>query len=71
MARYSHELFGIPAGRATPSSALLLASSGIIGLWGIGFFSIDLPAHPSFATSSSAWDCPRRKSPVWWGSGRA
>ena len=30
------------AGRATPSSACVLASSGIIGLWAIGFFSFDL-----------------------------
>ncbi|MBY0523908.1 MAG: MFS transporter [Gemmataceae bacterium] len=36
------ELFGNPRWRKRAIIGLLLASSGIIGLWGIGFFSIDL-----------------------------
>ena len=36
------ELFGTAPGTATHSSDMLLAFSGVVGLWGIGFFSIDL-----------------------------
>jgi len=36
------ELFGDPRWRRNAIVGLLLASSGIIGLWGIGFFSPDL-----------------------------
>jgi MFS family permease len=36
------ELFGVPRWRKNAIVGLLLASSGVIGLWGIGFFSIDL-----------------------------
>ncbi|MGA2031078.1 MAG: MFS transporter [Thermoguttaceae bacterium] len=36
------ELFGVPRWRRNAIVGLLLASSGVIGLWGIGFFSIDL-----------------------------
>lgn len=36
------ELFGNPVYRKNAIVGLLLASSGIIGLWGIGFFSFDL-----------------------------
>ena len=36
------ELFGDPRWRKNAIVGLLLASSGIIGLWGIGFFSFDL-----------------------------
>ena len=36
------ELFGTPRWRKNAILGLLLASSGVIGLWGIGFFSIDL-----------------------------
>lgn len=36
------ELFGDPRWRKNAITGLILASSGIIGLWGIGFFSFDL-----------------------------
>ena len=36
------ELFGIPRWRHNVIIGMLLASVGVIGLWGIGFFSIDL-----------------------------
>jgi MFS family permease len=36
------ELFGTPRWRNNAIVGLLLAASGVIGLWGIGFFSIDL-----------------------------
>ena len=36
------ELFGDPRWRHRAIVGLLLATSGVIGLWGIGFFSIDL-----------------------------
>ncbi len=36
------ELFGDPRWRRHAIVGLLLASAGVIGLWGIGFFSIDL-----------------------------
>jgi len=36
------ELFGNPFWRRRAIIGLLLASSGVMGLWGIGFFSIDL-----------------------------
>jgi hypothetical protein len=36
------ELFGDPRWRKNAIVGLLLAFSGIVGLWGIGFFSIDL-----------------------------
>jgi MFS family permease len=39
---YFGELFGNPRWTRNAVVGLLLASSGIIGLWGIGFFSIDL-----------------------------
>ncbi len=39
---YFGELFGNPRWTRNAVIGLLLASSGIIGLWGIGFFSIDL-----------------------------
>jgi MFS family permease len=39
---YSDELFQNPRWAKNALIGLLLASSGIIGLWGIGFFSIDL-----------------------------
>jgi MFS family permease len=39
---YFGELFGNPRWARNAVLGLLLASSGIIGLWGIGFFSIDL-----------------------------
>jgi MFS family permease len=39
---YFAELFGNPRWTRNAIVGLLLASSGIIGLWGIGFFSIDL-----------------------------
>ena len=39
---YFGELFGNPRWTRNAVTGLLLASSGIIGLWGIGFFSIDL-----------------------------
>jgi MFS family permease len=39
---YFGELFGNPRWSRNAVIGLLLASSGIIGLWGIGFFSIDL-----------------------------
>jgi MFS family permease len=39
---YFGELFGNPRWTRNAIIGLLLASSGIIGLWGIGFFSIDL-----------------------------
>ena len=39
---YGTELFGNPRWAKNAVVGLLLASSGVIGLWGIGFFSIDL-----------------------------
>ena len=36
------ELFGNPRWRKNAIVGLILAASGVIGLWGIGFFSIDL-----------------------------
>jgi MFS family permease len=36
------ELFGIPRWRRHAIIGLLLATSGVVGLWGIGFFSFDL-----------------------------
>jgi MFS family permease len=39
---YFGELFGNPRWSRHAIIGLLLASSGIIGLWGIGFFSVDL-----------------------------
>src|SRR5207245_1597720 len=36
------ELFKHPTWRKHATLGLLLASSGVIGLWGIGFFSADL-----------------------------
>ncbi len=36
------ELFGTPRWRKNVIVGMILASSGVIGLWGIGFFSIDL-----------------------------
>jgi MFS family permease len=39
---YTGELFQNPRWAKNAIIGLLLASSGIIGLWGIGFFSIDL-----------------------------
>lgn len=36
------ELFGTPRWRSHAIVGVLLASSGVIGLWGIGFFSVDL-----------------------------
>ena len=36
------ELFGVPRWRKNVILGMLLAMSGVIGLWGIGFFSIDL-----------------------------
>jgi MFS family permease len=39
---YFGELFGNPRWSRHAVLGLLLASSGIIGLWGIGFFSVDL-----------------------------
>ena len=36
------ELFGVPRWRRNVILGMLLALSGVIGLWGIGFFSIDL-----------------------------
>ncbi len=39
---YFGELFGNPRWARNAIIGLLLASSGIIGLWGIGFFSIEL-----------------------------
>lgn len=36
------ELFGNPLWRKRVIVGMILASSGVIGLWGIGFFSIDL-----------------------------
>jgi MFS family permease len=39
---YGSELFGNPRWAKHALVGLLLASAGVIGLWGIGFFSIDL-----------------------------
>jgi MFS family permease len=39
---YRRELFGNPRWARNAIIGLLLASSGIVGLWAIGFFSIDL-----------------------------
>ena len=36
------ELFGTPQWRSRVILGMVLASAGVIGLWGIGFFSIDL-----------------------------
>lgn len=36
------ELFGIPRWRYNVILGMLLATCGVIGLWGIGFFSVDL-----------------------------
>src|SRR5205085_2265701 len=36
------ELFGDPRWRKHAIIGLLLAFSGVVGLWGIGFFSVDL-----------------------------
>ncbi|WP_373651492.1 MFS transporter [Schlesneria sp. DSM 10557] len=36
------ELFGNPTWRRNAIVGLIMAASGVIGLWGIGFFSIDL-----------------------------
>ena len=36
------ELFGVPRWRRNVIMGMLLALSGVVGLWGIGFFSIDL-----------------------------
>jgi MFS family permease len=42
LSSYGRELFSDPRWAKHAIVGLLLASSGIIGLWGIGFFSIDL-----------------------------
>jgi MFS family permease len=39
------ELFGDPRWRKNAIVGLLLAFSGVVGLWGIGFFSVDLMRH--------------------------
>ena len=39
------ELFGDPRWRSCALLGLLLAFSGVVGLWGIGFFSIDLQQY--------------------------
>ena len=36
------ELFGVPRWRKNTIVGMLLAFSGVVGLWGIGFFSFDL-----------------------------
>ena len=36
------ELFGDPRWRRNTLVGMLLAFSGVVGLWGIGFFSFDL-----------------------------
>ena len=42
---YFGELFGNPRWSRNAVIGLLLASSGIIGLWGIGFFAVDLQRY--------------------------
>jgi MFS family permease len=37
-----HELFATPRWRRNAIVGMLLAFSGVVGLWGIGFFSVDL-----------------------------
>lgn len=39
------ELFGHPTWKRHALLGLLLAFSGVVGLWGIGFFSVDLQQH--------------------------
>jgi MFS family permease len=39
------ELFGDPRWRKNALVGLMLAFSGVVGLWGIGFFSFDLLSH--------------------------
>lgn len=51
------ELFGDPRWRKNAIVGLILASSGIIGLWGIGFFSFDL-LSPVFRQYFEAQNLP-------------
>ena len=55
------ELFGDPRWRRNAIIGLLLAFSGVVGLWGIGFFTVDLMdsvLHKQFAEK----DCRGRSS---------
>lgn len=59
------ELFGTPRWRKNVIVGMILASSGVIGLWGIGFFSIDLnrsifrkKAQQDFRVENDVFSCP-------------
>jgi MFS family permease len=56
------ELFGNPRWRKNAIVGLLLAFSGIVGLWGIGFFSIDL-TRSVFQKSFVAQGVPAEQIP--------
>ncbi len=59
------DLFGTPRWRKNVIVGMILASSGVIGLWGIGFFSIDLnrsifrkKAQQDFRVANDIHSCP-------------
>jgi MFS family permease len=56
------ELFGHPRWRKNAIVGVLLAFSGVVGLWGIGFFSIDL-TRSVFQKSFAAQGMPAEQIP--------
>ena len=65
------ELFGHPIWRRHALVGLGLAFSGIVGLWGVGFFTFDLVGNIFRAAFSSPRACRRTRSPAPLPIGRA
>ena len=65
------ELFGDPRWRRNAIVGMCMAFSGVVGLWGIGFFSVDLFRRVFTQTVSSRRACRRPKSPAKSRSGSA
>jgi MFS family permease len=62
------ELFGNPRWRHNALVGLALAFSGVVGLWGIGFFNVDLirkVLEPAFAAEGFEGDGLRNKVNFW------
>ena len=64
------ELFGNPRWRRNTIVGMLLAFSGVVGLWGIGFFSVDLIRmifRKHFETQGLSADAIRGQLTLWTG----
>jgi MFS family permease len=62
------ELFGTPRWRHNALVGLALAFSGVVGLWGVGFFNVDLTARvlrPAFAAEGLTKEALDNKVHFW------